>query len=231
MIVSDAAEASQVLDALTELAAFSVLSPELQALCGEIMQTVAAPAFPGALVPTLDSAGVMYVNVATAKVGDWRRLKPILLSFAGPTMTGFEGIPGPLLPGDAAGQILMGTGPAVTAVMPLPANANLRIQALRALARARATLERRRSLQAGFSPGSRTISMSGAATRPRPFWSGCGANCASTPSTSNFSRYSSTLRLATGPQFWRSPSLQISALHVGPLLLRHSCWRPYIRFI
>ena len=147
MITSDPADAQQLLDALMGLDQFTGFPTGLQVLCIEVMNSVAAPAFPGALVPSVGSAGEMQVNVATPTVGDWRRLKPILLAFAGPTITGFTGIPADFSSGDAAGQILMSAAPAVTATMPLPDDDKSRLMALRALTRARATLERAPDLQ------------------------------------------------------------------------------------
>jgi len=147
MITSDPADAQQVLDALTALGLYAPLPSDLRALCEDLIQTVTAPAFPGALVPVVDAAGNMHVDIATATVGDWRRLKPILLAFAGPTITTFAGVPAPFSSSDGAGQILMGTTPAVTAVMSLAADDASRMRALRALSRARATLGRAPDLQ------------------------------------------------------------------------------------
>lgn len=147
MITSDPAHAQQVLDALTALGSYATLPSDLRVLCEDIIQTVTAPAFPGALVPVVDEAGDMHVDIATASVGDWRRLKPILLAFAGPTITSFAGLPAPFSSNDEAGQVLMGTAPAVTAVMSLPPDVTTRVRALRSLGRARATLDRAPDLQ------------------------------------------------------------------------------------
>lgn len=84
----DAARA--VLVDLLALQACAGVAPEVAALCADVTQTVVAEAFPGALVPVLDSAGSMQMDVAAPTISEWRRLKPILLAFAGPTLTGFE---------------------------------------------------------------------------------------------------------------------------------------------
>ncbi len=147
MITSDSAAARQVLDALTTLRPFAALPPDLHALCLDLMQSVTASGFPGVLVPVVGTAGNLHINIAATTVGDWRRLKPILLAFAGPTITGFVGMPEPFASDDAVGHILMGTAPAATAIMRLPTDIKLRVSALRALARARATLDRAPDLQ------------------------------------------------------------------------------------
>ena len=74
-------------------------------------------------------------------------MKPILLAFAGPTITTFAGVPAPFSSSDWAGQVLMGTAPAVTAIMSLAADDAAHMRALRALYRARATLGRAPGLQ------------------------------------------------------------------------------------
>lgn len=121
--------------------------PGVAALCADVIQTVAAEQFPGALVPIIDHAGVMQIDVAAPTVSAWRRLKPVLLAFAGPTLTAFDGVPEPFDPGDVVGARLMLTEPRVTAIMRLPMDNRLRTAALRALLRARDTLARSPELQ------------------------------------------------------------------------------------
>jgi hypothetical protein len=120
---------------------------DLAALCADIMQTVGAPQFPGGLVPVIDATGAMHINVVASTVSNWRRLKPVLLAFAGPTLTAFDGVPEPYDAGDTTGARIMQEHPAVTAVMRLPSDNRVRMAALRAVLRARDTFARAPELQ------------------------------------------------------------------------------------
>jgi hypothetical protein len=141
----DAARA--VLADLVALQPCAGASSDITALCADVTRSVIAEVFPGALVPVIDSAGSMQINVVASTMSDWRRLKPILLAFAGPTLTGFDGVPEPFDTADPIGTRLMLAGPAVTAIMRLPGDNRSRIQALRAVLRARDTLARAPELQ------------------------------------------------------------------------------------
>lgn len=96
-------DAKNVLADIVALNSSTSIDAELTTLCTDISQTVAEPSFPGALVPAIKSVGDIRINVAMPNVSDWRRLKPILLAFAGPTLTGFDGVPGDFDLGDAVG--------------------------------------------------------------------------------------------------------------------------------
>ncbi|MBK6491611.1 MAG: hypothetical protein IPF97_07920 [Sphingomonadales bacterium] len=120
---------------------------ELAALCADLIQSVVAEALPGALVPIIDSAGSMQIDVAAPTMSDWRRLKPVLLAFAGPTLTDFDGIPKAFDAADPVGTRLLLAEPAVTAIMRLPVDDRSRVAALRAVLRARDTLARAPELQ------------------------------------------------------------------------------------
>lgn len=89
----------------------------------------------------------MQIDVAVSTMSDWRRLKPVLLAFAGPTLTAFDGVPKPFDPADLVGARLMLTMPAITAIMRLPADDRPQVAALRAVLRARDTLARAPELQ------------------------------------------------------------------------------------
>ncbi|MBO9376961.1 hypothetical protein GG804_09290 [Sphingomonas histidinilytica] len=141
----DAARA--VLADLVALQPCASASNEIAALCADVIQSVISETFPGALVPVIDSAGSMQIDVAAPTMSDWRRLKPVLLAFAGPTLTGFEGVPEPFAAIDPIGARLQLAAPAVTAIMRLPADDRARVAALRALLRARDTLARAPELQ------------------------------------------------------------------------------------
>ncbi len=141
----DAARA--VLADLAGLQSCAGASPDVAALCADVTQSVAAEAFPGALVPVIDTAGSMQIDVAAPTMSDWRRLKPILLAFAGPTLTGFDGVPESFDASDPVGARLLSERPAVTAIMRLPTDDRSRVAALRAVLRARDTLARAPELQ------------------------------------------------------------------------------------
>ena len=136
----DAARA--VLADLVALQPCAGASPEVAALCVDVTQSVVDEMFPGALVPFIDSAGSMQIDVAAPTMSDWRRLEPVLLAFAGPTLTGFYGIPETFDTTDPVGARLLLAEPAVTGIMRLPTDSRSRIAALRAVLRARDTLAR-----------------------------------------------------------------------------------------
>lgn len=141
----DAARA--LLADLVALQPYASTSNEIAALCADVTQSVISETFPGALVPVIDRAGSMQINVAAPTMSDWRRLKPVLLAFAGPTLTGFDGAPEPFAAVDPIGARLQLAAPAVTAIMRLPADGRARVAALRAVLRARDTLARAPELQ------------------------------------------------------------------------------------
>lgn len=147
MIGPDLAMARVVLADISALAPFAGVSTDIAALCAEVTQSLIAETFPGALVPVVDSAGSMQIDIAAATMSDWRRLKPVLLAFAGPTLTGFDGVPEPFAATDLSGSRLQLTAPAVTAIMRLPTDERARVSALRAVLRARDTLARAPELQ------------------------------------------------------------------------------------
>lgn len=147
MICFDCDASRQALTDILSLNGFSTVDPELRELCAKVCETIADPNFPGALVPALDAAGNLNIIIAAPTVTSWRRLKPVLAAFAGPTMTSFAGIPEGLAAGQAVADRVGQTQPAVTGVMRLPASRGARRSALRALIRLRETLARAPELQ------------------------------------------------------------------------------------
>jgi hypothetical protein len=141
----DAARA--VLADLIALQPWPGTNSDIAVLCADVTQSVGTEAFPGALAPVIDSAGAMQIDVAAPTISAWRRLKPVLLAFAGPTLTGFDGVPESFDPADPVGARLLLAEPAVTAIMRLPADDRSRVAALRAVLRARDTLARAPDLQ------------------------------------------------------------------------------------
>lgn len=147
MIGKDLDEARAVLLDLISMQPCAGASNDIAPLCADLTQSVISTAFPGALVPVINPAGSMQINVAAPTMSDWRRLKPVILAFAGPTLTGFDGVPEPFAAIDPIGARLQLTAPAVTAIMRLPTNDRARVMALRALLRAQDTLVRAPELQ------------------------------------------------------------------------------------
>jgi len=147
MIGTNNAAAQAVLADLAALEPCAGTGSDIEALCAAVTQTVGAEAFPGALAPLVDGTGTMQIYVAASTMSDWRRLKPVLLAFAGPTLTAFDGVPESFDPTEPVGARLMLTMPAVTAIMRLPDDNRSRIAALRAVLRARDTLARAPELQ------------------------------------------------------------------------------------
>lgn len=147
MIGPDLDSARTLLAELIALDPCAGATPDISALCADVAQTVVAEDFPGGCVPVVDGAGAMQIDVAASTISDWRRLKPVLVAFAGPTLTAFEGVPEAFGAGDPVGARLMQAAPAVTAIMRLPRDERSRIAALRAVIRARETLARAPELQ------------------------------------------------------------------------------------
>ena len=147
MIGADIDTARALLADLTAMEPWAGVNPEIAALSADVSQSVMAETFPGAVVPVIDSAGSMQFDVAAATMSDWRRLRPVLLAFVGPTLTGFDGVPESFAATDPVGARLQQAAPAVTAIMRLPADDRARLAALRAVLRARDTLTRAPELQ------------------------------------------------------------------------------------
>ncbi len=147
MIGADLDAAGAVLADVTALQPWAGASADIAELAADVSQTVVSETFPGALVPVIDSAGSMQIDVAALTMSDWRRLKPVLLAFAGPTLTGFDGVSEAFAATDPVGVRLQQVAPAVTAIMRLPPDDHSRRVALRAVLRARETLARAPDLQ------------------------------------------------------------------------------------
>lgn len=126
---------------------FESQGSEAATLCEKLLETIIDPEFPGALVPTISSKGILSVLVAAPTMADWRRLSPVLRAFAGPTLTSFDGLIRALPEGDPAATVIIHSQPSATGVIDLPLDERTRIAALRALARARDTLARAPRLQ------------------------------------------------------------------------------------
>lgn len=137
-MLAETSEASQTaLDAFRDATGRPDLSAEQRAL----EATALDDAFPGALLVWDRGADRVPVFYAIAhNHRQWRQLRPLLLAFAGPTLTDFSGAPRVLSPTLAHEALLAGSNPAAVArLVPHPGTAP---SALRALNRLRATVAR-----------------------------------------------------------------------------------------
>ena len=147
MIGADIEAARTIARNLSALGEFSALGSDAAELCAKLIETVADPDFPGAVVPNVDAAGDLRLFVAASTMTEWRRLSPVLRAFAGPTLTSFDGVLEPLPQGDSSAEIVTQSQPAATGVIRLPPVMRSHLSALRALVRARDTLARAPNLQ------------------------------------------------------------------------------------
>jgi hypothetical protein len=101
-----------------------------------LIQTLDDERFPGAILPALraDGSAAFYAIADSAPV--WRRLQPLLIAFAGPTFTNFEGVPNDLDAKDPLEQFLASAGVyAVARIIPGQFNnaPSVTLRALRSL--------------------------------------------------------------------------------------------------
>ncbi|GAU81826.1 protein DpdD [Bosea sp. BIWAKO-01] len=157
MIGSDSADAAAIrarFDALPERGA---LPPALAVAVNTILSTLTDEHFPGALFPgSLDGDQAHVVVIANSR-SQWRALRPLLISFAGPTVTSFDGRSTALSTGTPTERFVRDLDPAVTAIIRLPANPRLKETALRALARLPETLRKAPRPQAAFTVATSTL--------------------------------------------------------------------------
>jgi hypothetical protein len=144
-------DARSIMSDVSGLGDFSALGPDDAFLCATLIETIADPQFPGAVVPSVDINGSLQILVAASTVSAWRRLRPVLQAFAGPTLTSFSGLPEALPQGDPVAGAVARSQPVSTGVMRLPSDPRNRLAALRALVRARDTLARAPELQRSAS--------------------------------------------------------------------------------
>lgn len=98
MIGHDANATAKFVAACRDAVDFDSLTSEARLQFDELIGTALLPQFPGALLayPQQNEATIYYAISASA--AEWRRLRPLLIAFAGPTLTSFNGWPEPFLP-------------------------------------------------------------------------------------------------------------------------------------
>ena len=147
MIGVDLKAARVMIGDLSDLRDFNALGPDAASLCASLIETIADPDFPGAVVPSIDIGGNLQILVAASTMSAWRRLTPVLQAFAGPTLTSFNGLPEALPQDDPAAGVVAQSQPVSTSVMRVPSDPRHRLAALRAVVRARDTLARAPNLR------------------------------------------------------------------------------------
>ena len=98
MIGKDIEVARHLVEQFRALIDFSVFEIEIREEFDALASTAIDERFPGALLtlPRLGKRSVYY-GLASDEA-EWRRLRPLLIAYAGPTLTSFQGWPEPLMP-------------------------------------------------------------------------------------------------------------------------------------
>lgn len=107
MIGKDIQAAQRFVDQFRQLIDFSVFPREIKQEFEALARTATEERFPGALLilPRPGKRSVYYAVAADAP--EWRRLRPLLIAYAGPTLTSFHGWPEPLRPHAIAVEALL----------------------------------------------------------------------------------------------------------------------------
>lgn len=98
MITDDPQTAQRFVEQFRALIDFSAFPSEIREEFEALARTATDARFPGAIL-ALPRVGKRTLYYALANdAAEWRRLRPLLIAYAGPTLTGFQGWPEPLLP-------------------------------------------------------------------------------------------------------------------------------------
>ena len=96
MIGKDPAQAKTIIAAIREAAGISKLDVSKQQEFDTLAESVFLTSFPGAVLAIPhDKEATVYYGISSDP-SEWRRLRPLLIAFAGPTITRFTGWPEPL---------------------------------------------------------------------------------------------------------------------------------------
>jgi hypothetical protein len=131
MLKEDIAASAEFVKNYKEVSGWPVATCEDSLLLEEIFVTATEKSFPGAILPRYSSPVTFYYAVGpTPQI--WRELRPLLLSFAGKTVTDFSGIPSILDTSDPTEALLAGLEPyAVARLVPSQETARLALLSLR----------------------------------------------------------------------------------------------------
>lgn len=138
MIGHDAAAAEAYACDFRDISGISRLPTKWRALFEDVLKSVLDPQIPGAILPAPMGKGCRIYAVA-ADQAEWRRLRPLLSAFAGPTLTNFNGVaqtPSGTDPTDAFARGLPGEVIAVAEAL------DTGVEAMRALRRMLAMIRR-----------------------------------------------------------------------------------------
>jgi len=107
MITQEMQAAQRFVEQFRALIDFSVFPDEIRQEFDALARTATNERFPGAVL-TLPRVGKPSVYYAVANdAAEWRRLRPLLIAYVGPTLTSFQGWPEPLLPRAIAAETLL----------------------------------------------------------------------------------------------------------------------------
>lgn len=98
MITQEMQAAQHFVEQFRALIDFSVFPEEIHQEFDALARTATNERFPGAvlMLPRVGKRSVYYAVANDA--AEWRRLRPLLIAYVGPTLTSFQGWPEPLLP-------------------------------------------------------------------------------------------------------------------------------------
>ena len=90
VMIGESVENAQALyDRIHEVLPWKEKSQETKELCVELMQTITDKSFPGGIIPSIGKEKNLILNILANNQTEWRIIRPIILAFAGPTITSF----------------------------------------------------------------------------------------------------------------------------------------------
>ncbi len=133
MICEDTLKSEGFLKDVINKNIYSHLEENIKTLCINILKTIVSPKFPGALIPSVTQNNELVINIVSDNSSDWRKLRPTILAFAGPTLSSFNGYPENILTNDPLYELIISLNPKIKCLLRIPTSKNK--FALRALFR------------------------------------------------------------------------------------------------
>jgi hypothetical protein len=109
VIIADVEARRALRDRLERVIGWEPSAGGKSALLASLLETVDDPRFPGAIVPRVRAGRLSFYAVADSGPA-WRRLQPLLLAFAGVTLSDFDGRTTDMAPDDDLESILLSGG-------------------------------------------------------------------------------------------------------------------------
>lgn len=110
MIGKDIKAAERFVNEFRQVIDLATFSEQAQQEFETLARTATDPRFPGALLAfPRHGKRTLYYGIAN-DAAEWRRLRPLLIAYAGPTLTSFQGWPEPLLARALPAEALLGSG-------------------------------------------------------------------------------------------------------------------------